>query len=200
MSQSSRTPSFVWGIALIVLGLILITQPLRFSDLFHFLFNYWPVLLIIWGLWLVLHRREAPPPDETSRSIGSEFKSPESSGEIHEHVTFGDLRLNLENRRQLSGEASAVLGSIKLYASSVEMTGGEHLLRLNVTVGDIRVDLPSDLPVKVTAQVSLGDLRVFEKRESGFGRDMVYQTPDYASAAAKLHLVCSVGVGDIKVY
>jgi lia operon protein LiaF len=199
MSKSSRTPSFVWGIALIVLGLILITQPLRFSDLFGFLFDYWPVLLIIWGGWLILRRREAPV-EETSHSIGAGFKSPDPTGDIHEHVTLGDVRLNLENRRQLSGEASAVLGSIKLYASSVEMTAGEHLLRLNVTVGDIRVDLPSDLPVKVTAQVSLGDLRVFEKRESGFGRQLVYQTPDYQSAAAKLHLVCSVGLGDIKVY
>jgi hypothetical protein len=52
MANSKRKDSLIWGIILVVLGLLFLFDSidLRF-DIWRFLANLWPVILIAWGAW-----------------------------------------------------------------------------------------------------------------------------------------------------
>jgi len=48
MSQRKYGSNFVWGIVLVILGLIFLLENFGF-DIFEHVWKLWPVVLIIWG-------------------------------------------------------------------------------------------------------------------------------------------------------
>jgi hypothetical protein len=69
MATQKRSDSLIWGIILIIVGLIFLLQQFD-VDIFDQVWRFWPVILIIWGankLWLGLKERnghQAPGPDK----------------------------------------------------------------------------------------------------------------------------------------
>lgn len=200
MQQRSKSGGVLGGILFIVLGILLMTHGLNLGEIIRFALDYWPLLLVMWGIWMVYRGMSEPKKVQDFTEQEEKIVTPDFIGQIKQSITFGDVLLKLEGSSFHGGEASAVFGSIKVYATNLLLSPEEHKLFLVTTLGNIRVDLPPDLPVKVTAQVSLGDIKVFEKRQSGFGQQLSFQTPNYEGAVSKLHLDCKVGLGDIKIF
>jgi lia operon protein LiaF len=75
----------------------------------------------------------------------------------------------------------------------------EAFLTVDGWVGDVTIYVPVDMPVAVTAEVSLGDLEVFGHRQGGISRSVMVRSEQYEQAAQKVHLQLSLLVGDIKV-
>lgn len=50
MAKQKRKDPLVWGIILIVIGLLFILNNMDI-DIWHFLARFWPVALIVWGIW-----------------------------------------------------------------------------------------------------------------------------------------------------
>ena len=70
MADSRKGNSLVWGIILIIIGIVILLEQLD-VDIFDQVWRFWPVILIIWGankLWLGLKERnersETPGPDK----------------------------------------------------------------------------------------------------------------------------------------
>ncbi len=69
MASKTRSDSLVWGVILIVVGVLFLLQQLD-VDVFDQVWRFWPVILIVWGankLWLGLKERgerQAPGPDK----------------------------------------------------------------------------------------------------------------------------------------
>jgi hypothetical protein len=69
MASKTRSDSLVWGIILIVVGVLFLLQQLD-VDIFDQVWRFWPVILIVWGankLWLGLkerNERQTPGPDK----------------------------------------------------------------------------------------------------------------------------------------
>lgn len=70
MANGKKGNSLVWGIILIIIGVVILLEQLG-VDVFDQVWRFWPVILIIWGankLWLGLKERsagsEAPGPDK----------------------------------------------------------------------------------------------------------------------------------------
>ena len=52
MANSKHRDSLVWGLILVVLGLLFLLDNLDLNvDVWHILSNFWPVVLIAWGAW-----------------------------------------------------------------------------------------------------------------------------------------------------
>ncbi|MCX6574245.1 MAG: DUF5668 domain-containing protein [Candidatus Aminicenantes bacterium] len=69
MARQRKSNSLVWGIILIVFGVLFLLDQFNL-DIWNAVWRFWPVVLIIWGankLWLGLKERnaEAPAPDKT---------------------------------------------------------------------------------------------------------------------------------------
>jgi hypothetical protein len=71
MANRKKSGSLVWGIILIVVGVLFLLDQLDI-DVWDAVWRFWPVILIIWGankLWLGLKEKNAevhtPSPDKT---------------------------------------------------------------------------------------------------------------------------------------
>jgi membrane protein DedA with SNARE-associated domain len=65
MASQKKGGSLIWGVILIVVGIIFLLQQFDI-DLFDQVWRFWPVILIVWGankLWLGLkEKNESPTP------------------------------------------------------------------------------------------------------------------------------------------
>ena len=109
-----------------------------------------------------------------------------------------DVTVDAGGSRRLLHEGH-LIGDIRLDLSQVQLEDGETPFELNALIGDITVLVPTDLPVSVVAEVTVGDIRVFRQRADGLGRRLTYQSPGYETATRKVRIMAHLLVGDITV-
>jgi predicted membrane protein len=199
MHSSSKSSSLFWGGLLIVMGILMLSKNLNLFDLIGYFFRNWPILLILLGVYLIWETKKR---DTVYRGpMTSGFSSQDGGqGSMMQSNVLGDVRIKFDQVVFNGGEAKTVLGSVVIDASEIKLAPGEQQLFLHCTVGDINVDLAPDVPVQISTQVSLGDIKVFDRKADGFSQEINFKTPDYDAAPARLHLICRVGLGDIKIY
>jgi lia operon protein LiaF len=91
------------------------------------------------------------------------------------------------------------IGDVVIDLSRAMVMQEEAFLTVDGWVGDVTIYVPVDMPVAVTAEVSIGDLEVFGHRQGGISRSVMVRSEQYEQAAQKVHLQISLLVGDIKV-
>ncbi len=199
MSTSSSSNKLFWGALLVVIGVLLLTDNLHPFNLLGFFFRNWPIALILLGIYLIYEAKSR----DAAAGNGDEsaYQSiPSSARGLLQSNVLGDVRLKLAQPEFKGGEAKTGVGSIIVDASQIKLAPGEHQLYLHCIVGDIQVDLAPDVPVQISTRVSLGDIKVLDRKADGFGQEIHFKTPEYDDAPARLHLVCRVGMGDIRIY
>jgi len=69
MANGKRKDTLIWGIILIAIGLLFLLDNIDIHiDVWHYLANFWPIILILWGGWkLYLGLQEARHKDEPAK-------------------------------------------------------------------------------------------------------------------------------------
>lgn len=98
---------------------------------------------------------------------------------LHIHNTFGEIRLNL---------------------GTATIPDGETPIDISVFAGEIRVNVPEELPVLVDVGVSAGEVRLFEQYKSGMTlQDMRHVDPGFADASRRVVIRIRVNFGTVRV-
>lgn len=191
------------GILIAVGALMLFDGPSLF-DIIHYFFQYWPVALILLGVYLIVGKPRHEYAQSEKRTNDTETwrktKREMAGDEIYRDAFLGDLRVTLPAEGFQSGEVKTMAGSVVIDASQINPAPGEHRLYLRAGVGDIHVDLRPGIAAKIIAHVTLGDIKIFDQKADGISQELVYRTPQYTEAEARLLIECHVGLGDIKVF
>lgn len=208
-----------WGLLLVIFGTLLLLDNLGIADMGDLIHQYWPLILVILGLGLLLrHKRQIPvvqaPPPPPNPGPGyaapqgqpSETHDPISGapnfmdGDIlHHSEVFGDTDLHIRSQNFLGGSVSAVFGDIHLDLSGVTIAQGEHILRVHSVFGNSRIILPQNVAVSISANTTFGSSTVLGQHRGGFSSFMVGTTPEYASAPNRLKISISKVFGDLYV-
>ncbi len=170
----------VAALILIFLGLVLLL-----SNLGLFVFNWgmvWPLVLILFGGWLVWRAFQPAPLGDGSLSWG-----------------IGDYRPDLVGKEIGTGTFSHGMGQVDLDFTRAVIPEGRTPVRASHGMGDLTIVLPRDLAVRVDASAGLGNVFVLGERSDGFSPHVSFQSDDYAAANRKLDIHASVGLGNIKV-
>ncbi|MGE5264771.1 MAG: cell wall-active antibiotics response protein LiaF [Acidobacteriota bacterium] len=168
------------ALILILLGLITLL-----SNLGLVIFNWnllWPVILVLFGAWLVWRALQPSPFGDGSSSWG-----------------IGDYRPDLAGKEIGQARFSHGMGDVDLDFSSAIIPDGTTAVRASHGLGDLTIILPREVPVLVNASAGLGNVFVLGKRSEGFTPQVSFQSDDYAGATRKLNIEASVGLGDVKV-
>jgi hypothetical protein len=164
------------GSVLIVLGLAYAAATLLDIELSG---AFWPLLLILLGVWMLLRPRLA-----------------NNSGD--EYHLLGDVvrtgRWKVENE-----EHWMLIGDVKLDLTGAELPEGETVIRFNALIGDMKVIAPIDLPLYVSATGVLSEVKLFGQKQDGFLSPIEMQTPAYRAASRRLRLESSTFIGGLKV-
>lgn len=101
-----------------------------------------------------------------------------------------DSLSELEERYELGA------GDMRLDLRDLVLDGESHSIDIELGMGELIVDLPSDVRVVVDGELGAGEIDVFDHEESGLGVE-VHETRSGSEGTLELHL--DVGAGYVRV-
>jgi hypothetical protein len=130
----------------------------------------------------------------------SEAPRTETPGKLKYSKLLGDMLINLNGRSLVSVEMSSGIGDVEVRLHGAQLGPGLNRMVISGFIGDIRVFVPMDMPFFASCSNFIGDLELTDRRTSGFGNNIDFQTDDYSSAECKLYIAAHNFIGDIKVH
>ncbi len=192
-----------FGLLLILAGALFLLDTLRVIDLRIAFDRYWPLLLVLWGLWVIMRpRREGGPatiPTKGSSQVFGDIDAGTAVDILEHSNVFGDARIKVTSQNFRGGTLSTVFGDAVVDLTDALLADGEQVLSLNGVFGSCTIRLPKGTPYALSAHTLFGSLHApFESRE-GISAALTYESKEFPAAQKKLRLRLSQVFGDIRV-
>lgn len=165
------------GTAVLLFGIIFQLQELNVfpGNVFKYI---WPMALILFGLWLV------------ARSAG--YRMPGSKTENLDRVNlftlWGGVEKKINSAQFSGGEATALMGGIKLNLSEAGLSSGNNELKVTAIMGGVEIIVPESWNVLVSGSPILGGIE-----------DKAKKAGAATASGGTLRLSCFVLMGGIEV-
>ena len=175
------------GIVIIALGAIFLIDSLFNIDFWGFIWKLWPVVLIVLGLYILKNQER--------------FKGDSKSGDFSsDSRLFGDLDISMGGKEIDDHRYSTLVGDMKVDLSGGEFKSGEKKIGISVLIGDVSIKIPGNIPVRLSSQSLIGDIRFDDLRRDGFFQRLDHVDDNYESAESKLFLSVSGIIGDLEIH
>ncbi len=174
------------GLVLIILGILFLLSRISSLD-FHFwrfVGEFWPVILIILGIWIIY--------EEAGHRGGRE-------GWHKSGKTFGDIDVSPAEFGSRGLEYSVSFGAIRIFLVDTKLNPGENNLRASSEFGEVNITVPDKIPCRINCSTGLGDSEIFGKEKGGISSRREYTDPGYETAETKLNIYAKAGLGSIKI-
>ena len=165
---------FTLGLIFLTIGFVILLNNLDLFDLDDFIFTFWPLILIIWGVSYLLKSRDSETKDmelvpvTSAGAFKEESSDKKSKGNPNQvHKLIGDVVIRPEGGVLKSGSYSTLIGEIFIDLTNAELPKEPVRLYLNATIGSTRVMINQALPYKISANALAGDINIMEIRDSG---------------------------------
>jgi predicted membrane protein len=199
MSTTKR--SFWPGVILIVLGALFLLDTLEVSSFGHVVRTYWPLILIIVGIALLLKSQRDWMAAGPSTPQGEGRQGVETSADVvSESSVFGNIFVKPTSKNFRGGSVSAVFGNLELNLASVELAPGEQHLGVHGVFGGVRVTLPKDVGLMVRGNCLFGEVTVLNQKRGGIGSEVFHKSDNYDTAEKKLNITASQVFGDLRIW
>jgi predicted membrane protein len=200
----------IWpGLILLILGILFLLNNLEMMSFGYIARTYWPLILILIGLSMLIRSQRPPVRMEVSApgpasSFGSGAAhgptSETSADTVSETSVFGNISLKPTSRNFKGGTLSTVFGTIDLNLSSAELATGEQHLSANSVFGSVHITLPKDIGLYVRSTCLLGDITVMNQKKGGIVSDVAFKSDNYDTSTKKLVISASQVLGEIKIW
>ncbi|HUN66262.1 MAG TPA: LiaF domain-containing protein [Bacteroidota bacterium] len=187
--------NITWGIALLILGLLLLLDNLGIADFGDMVGKFWPLIIIAVGIMILTRRgRHGGTPSSPAGPL------PSINGDIvDESFVFENLYRKITSSSFKGGSISTIFGNAFIDLSGTTPAEGEYILRHHSVFGDSTILLAPQAPVAVQASTIAGHFRILGQQRGGFGSDMRVVSPTYAGSANRLTLVITKVFGNVIV-
>ncbi|NHW37201.1 hypothetical protein GQF04_21880 [Paenibacillus aceris] len=153
----------------------------------------------------VQSERHAQPKTQNLHQNGHRYddfvRNFDSGDVLHRHGFIGDVHLGQEAWELKPIQISHFIGDSVIDLTRAAIPLGETTIHVTAFIGDVKIFIPNDLDVEVRVMASsfIGDMKVLDRRESGFLRSVRTQTSHYEEAERKLIVTTSMFIGDITI-
>ena len=197
----SHNRSFWPGLIILVLGVLFLLDNLDVASFGHMTRTYWPLILIIIGIALLMRRQRVWTTSEQQKPEESQYLGAESPGEtISETSVFGNIFVKPTSKNFRGGNISGVFGCVELNLASVEVAKGEQHLGIHSVFGGLRITLPKDVGLLIRANCLFGKVIVMNQKRGGIGSEIVFKSENYDTAERKLNITASQVFGDVRIW
>jgi lia operon protein LiaF len=180
--------TILFGMALILIGILALLDSLELISFWSALGKLWPLILIGLGIWLLVRRHHFCWDDKVEIKEGKKYSK-----------AFGDLKIDSGGTDPHGLDVEMGFGDLEVNLNRASLSDRESVIHLAVGFGDIKVWLPSDLKVKISASCGVGDIDVLGRTIDGLGKTLEHQDEDYDSAQKRLNILTKIGFGDIRI-
>jgi predicted membrane protein len=199
--MSTTKHSFWPGVILVVLGVLFLLDTLEVSSFGHIVRTYWPLILIIVGIALLLKSQRDWMTAGASTPQAEGYHGVETSADvISESSVFGNIFVKPTSKNFRGGSISAVFGNIELNLASVELALGEQHLGVHGVFGGVRITLPKDVGLMVKGNCLFGEVTVLNQKRGGIGSEVIHKSDNYDTAEKKLNITASQVFGDLRIW
>lgn len=180
--------TIVFGIVLILVGILALLDSLEFISFWSALGKLWPLILIALGVWLLLKKRYFSWDEKVEIKEGSKYSK-----------AFGDLKIDSSGTDPHGMDVEMGFGDLDVNLTKASLSERENVIHLALGFGDIRVWIPSEVKAKISAGCGAGDIDVLGRTTDGLGKSSDYQDEGYETAKKRLRIHAKIGFGDIKI-
>jgi predicted membrane protein len=189
-----------WGLVLVTFGVLFLLDNLGVADFGDIIHNFWPLILIFWGVSVLIRRRDTTGGTVEVNVVGEASIANEIQQDlIHQSTVFGDFFSSVTSGNFMGGSVSTVFGDCDLDLSKATFAEGEHILRIHGVFGNTTVVLPKDCAASIQSSTVLGSIVSLGQRRDGFSPSVLSLTTDYINAPRRLKITVSRVFGDVRV-
>jgi predicted membrane protein len=181
------------GIILIAFGIFFLLDNFGVADFGDLIHDYWPLLIIVWGLSILLRYRSDPA------SPANPGTPPVDRETLKDSVAFGNYYSNISSSAFRGGSVSTVFGNCDIDLTKATFAPGEHTLKISGVFGDTNILLPKDSAVAVTAKAFLGTLFIFGQRKDAIASELTITSPNYEGSPNRLKIKVSKFLGSARI-
>jgi predicted membrane protein len=188
------------GTVLIILGVLMLLDRIGAVDFNEVFRTYWPLLLVFVGSWMLFRRSERGAAVRVDPiGIAGDVHSTSTADRVKESNVFGNVNINIRSNGFTGGKVSTVFGN-----STVDLTGsalatGDQALAVDTVFGKVRVLVPAEFPVKVSADTVLGSVTVNGQKRDGMLPAAEWTSDGYTIALSRLRIHASAVLGEVIV-
>lgn len=167
ISHMTRKHQIAWGSMWIIAGLFFMTPRIvrAFPEAFpnivaeNFAAAYWPVLIIIAGIIVIIHKYLFPGGKWFTHwqyNTHNHSKTYSSSANFEKNSIFGSGEHIILDKEFQGGEANSVFGGMTLDLRRTNLPIGETKLEINAVFGGITLYIPGDWNVETRVDAVFG--------------------------------------------
>ncbi len=203
-----RFDKLFWGVFILAFGIVLQGNKLGYFQISmgDFWSWVWPIFIIYFGASLLFNRKSglivvdlSDKNDEDHSEQSIKKRSTSSFAGSKQKVLIGDIRLGKTPWQLEELNTWVGVGDISLDLSTAMLKEGVNTIELSGGIGDVKIFVPYDLPIKVSADVKLGEVNIFGNKQSGTSRFVSYESENFTGADKKVEITIQLSIGDIKV-
>ncbi|QFT88274.1 hypothetical protein FIU87_06440 [Bacillus sp. THAF10] len=197
------------SIFLLSLGTLLLLDRLDYMRFeFQMFWKLWPLLIIYFGIKLFVNKRpvkfQVTKTDDDLDEIFTDYSENDEEADqprtgTKRVITIGDMKMNKQNWPVEPLKVWNVVGDYYFDFSKAYIPDKETHIQIKGVVADLKMLIPEDLPVKISANVKLGQLSVFGDTSDGKGNKLFYETSNYEEATRKLNIILDMKIGDVRI-
>jgi lia operon protein LiaF len=207
MHSSSR---LFFGLFLTVFSSLLILDDNGILT-FHFsdFWSLWPLIFIYIGVKKLLFKKKKKSPKILTYTYSSENGSQHFHSDMDwdqknsqgKNVLVGNFEFKKSNWSLEPMNLVNAVGNYYIDFSKAFIPDQETPVFIKGRIGDVKIILPEDVPVKIEAFNSIGDIKLFKESYDQIGRGdwVTYISPDYEEATRKIHIRVKLSIGSIRI-
>lgn len=166
----------------------------------------WPVFIIaiaFQGLfWKKKIRVNIAPHDNDEKTvIKNKIKSQtkKKHKRNHHNVFIGELKFKDPNWPLEPMSIHNGIGNYYFDLSKAYIPEGETPILIKGWMGELKMLVPEDVAVEIDVCVSVGEIRLFDRKSSEVSPQYYYRSPDYEEANKRIRMSIAIKIGSVRI-
>jgi lia operon protein LiaF len=188
---------FWWSTFILIFSALLIMDRAEVLT-FHFkdVWKLWPIILIYFGVSMIFRKNKMRVSFKTDFPLGDGVTS---SVKKIRGISVGDVDFKKQNWAVEPLNLYNMIGDYFIDFSKGFIPDKETPVKVRGLIGEVRMIIPEDVPVKISAAVSVGEVKVFDYAPENIRHNITYKTENYDEAVRKLNITVELKVGSIRI-
>ena len=201
MANENKNSGMVWGLILVLIGVLFLFQNFDMLDIGDIISTFWPLILVAIGLKILYDRKSANADDTVveAKVVVDNVEADISSDKISKSNVFGDMNINITSSHFSGGSISNVFGDIRIDLSKAQVIDNNCKLYVNGIFGSVYIKLPEGVQAKIKANSIAGEMSLKDESHDGLFGNLTSEDPGYASTAKRIFISSSIIFGSITV-